>query len=222
MQERAVVRTASRLIEKIAIDWCKWGYYYWVAERIPDGKASRAVDERLAQKYGLRRSKWQLYKDSRQGQAKVKYARHDHFFVLFATAGIHRFYLPTTDGGESVLDERGRERRIRDIRKKDGVFCYEGYAVRVTHTPRTKSGYTVSVRIERNEYEALRDYFTTLACRKSVHGLMSEFRSIGVEPYRGVRRQLFLILGYVNRKRSRAGLTPIPDSCIPWRIRRSR
>ena len=69
--------------------------------------------------------------------------------------------------------------------------------------------------VERN----LKAYYVDLALRRRADALISEFYGAPFEPYSPIKRQMFNILGEVNRRRKTAGLIQIPSSAI-WLKRR--
>jgi hypothetical protein len=116
------------------------------------------------------------------------------FFLLVATHGIHPFY-----------DE---EPRVRDCRRVP-IKCF-GYAVSF------KRG-RVHVRIEREEYKAIRAAFLSLAKHRSAQVLADAFIRLPYEPYAPVRRQLLLLWRLVNRVRREASFEPVQVTCIRMR-----
>src|SRR5262249_33655970 len=101
-------------------------------------------------------------------------------------------------------------RQILDARREP--LKVEGYAI-------ASRGGRVSVRIERDEYRALRAYFRGLATRRPAAALADELHSLPYEPYAPVRRQMLSLLGAVSRARREAGLGDVPLSCLRLRRR---
>ena len=68
-------------------------------------------------------------------------------------------------------------------------------------------------------YQELKSYYVNLAVRRSKEKLIDEFYRAPFEPYAPIRRQMFLILRAVNKRRKTAGYELIPTSAI-WLKRR--
>jgi hypothetical protein len=168
------------------------GYFFYATGRVPEGKDPRAVDRKLAERYGSAISKWSRYRRKRGGHANVRYMRHERFFVLMATGGVSPFFE----------QEAGV---IRDCRREP--FKYGGYSI-------SSKGGHVSVRIEREQYNVLKAAFLEYALRRPAERLEGMVSSLPFEPYAPVRRQLLSLVRAMNRARKTAGLKPLSYSCV--------
>lgn len=177
------------------MQYLRHGYWFYVAGNVPTGKDVRAIDQKLIAKYGINASSKERTRRKRAGLANLHYVRHDRFFLLMATHGIHRFFD----------DEVGQ---IRDARRQPIKFA--GYSI--SH----RNGHAC-VRIERREYEQLKAWFLELACRRSVDALAAGFREIRFQCYAPVRVQLLRVWRSVNHTRRAAGTQPLLIDCVPWR-----
>jgi hypothetical protein len=184
-------------VQQLAVSYVANGYYFYVLGRVPDGKDPSAVDAKLIARYDIDCSKWARARRKQAGRANLQYIRFRQVFVLLATHGEHRFFAEERD-------------QVRDLRRVP--LKVEGYSIGFR-------GGRVSVRIERDEYRNLKAYFRSIASRRSVEVLADELGSLPYEPYAPVRRQMFGLLGTVNRVRREAGLGDVPPSCLRLRRR---
>ena len=196
--------------QRVAVDCVQHGHWFYVTGTIPTGKDRLAVDERLLDKYGVGVSKWVRYRRKKKGLGNVHYVRHRDFFVMLASRGEHRWFEEEDWPTDELRKRRGP--RIRDVRKKPLVHC--GYSISYKHSSGSQRGH-VSVRIHPDEYRALKAYFESIACHRSVEKLRWEFSHLPFEPYARIRRQYRHILDAANRARRRAGFEPVPADCLP-------
>ena len=205
---QCVAGSAAGLIQYVATNLLTSGYRWYVTGWVPDRKAPEAVDAKLVAKYELDLPKWERSRRKRIGWASIRYVRHDRFFVMLATEGVHRWKL-----------EEGS--RIRDVRTN--ALKYGGYAVTIrrdTSPNRRGAGrWRVRVSIEAETYKRLKAYFLDLAVHRSVEELAAVFGRVPFEPYAPVRRQLLTILNAVNRARKKAGYRPVPSGVLRYRRR---
>lgn len=197
MEYRYEVTSVEGLVQHVAVSLLRNGYFFWVAGSVPEGKDPWKVDEKLLRKYGIRISKWTRARRKRAGIAGVHYVRFGRFFLLLATHGKHRFFEEEKEG-------------LRDARKEP-ITCF-GYSLSFRH------GHSC-VRIEREEYRALKAYLLELAAHRRREEVEEEFRRAPFEPYAPVRVQLVRILRAVNRVRKAAGFQLIGIECVRWRRR---
>jgi hypothetical protein len=193
---RCEASSLAGFIQQLAARYVASGYVFYVVGRVPSGKDPHGVDAKLIDRYGVDCSKFVRARRKLAGRANVHYIRFRDVFVLLATHGEHPFFA--AEGGQ-----------IRDARREP--IKVEGYAIALR-------GGRVSVRIERDEYRALRAYFRGIATRRPIAAIADELRSLPYEPYRPVRRQELGLLGLVNRARKAAGLDEVPVTCL--RLRR--
>lgn len=201
MSPRTAYRTeASTLpgfVQQLAVCYVANGYFFYVLGRVPANKDPAAIDAKLVERYGIACSKFVRYRRKQAGRANVQYIRFRDTFVLLATHGEHPFFA----------DEAGQVRDLRRVPLK-----VEGYSISA------KQGRAV-VRIDREEYRALKAYFLSLAVHRSAGFLADEFAAVPYEPYAAVRGQLLCIWRAVNGARELAGFEPVPRECVPARRR---
>lgn len=182
----------ASFIQQLAVSYLPNGYWFYVPGMIPPEKNVERVDKKLIDKYGIEQSKWTRARRKRAGFANVQYLRWDRFFVLLATHGRHRFFV----------DER---LVLLDVRETPLKFA--GYSIGF------RNGHA-SVRIERNTFRDLKDYFSERALRATANDLECEFSSLECERYAPVRSQICIIFRLVNRLRKQAGLEQLEPNCL--------
>lgn len=184
---RCEATTIEGFIQQLAVGYVARGYVFYVTGWVPERKEPRAVDSQLVAKYGIDVSKWARARRKRAGYANLQYLRFERFFVLMATYGKHPFF---------ELEAR----LIRDCRETPIKFG--GYAVGST-------GRNARVRIEREQYNLLKGYFSDLALRRSVSTLERMIQALPFEPYAAVYRQKWGLVRAVNEVRKAVGYEPI-------------
>ena len=209
MQYRCEATSVEGFVQQIACAYLGHGYWWYVTGKVPRHKNPRAVDEKLIQRYEVALSKRMRARRKQLGLANVHYLRHEHFFVLLATAGRHRLFEDEKD-------------RVRDFRKTPLKF--RGYSISYRSGGRTPSGeidrkWHAHVQMATESYKVERAYFLELALRRSVDILANEFHRIPFEPYAPIRRQLLNILRPVNKKRRQGRLESVPPTALRLRRR---
>lgn len=194
---RCEATTLEGFIQQLAVGYVSRGYYFYVCGWVPERKEPSEVDSRLIDKYGIAISKWTRARRKRAGYANLQYLRFEKFFVILATPGRHQFLEM-----EAKL--------IRDCR--DTPIKFGGYAVAST-------GCHARVRIEREQYNLLKAYFSDLALRRSASTLERMIATLPFEPYAAVYRQLWGLVRAVNEKRKAAGYDPIAPELRKFRRR---
>ncbi len=209
MQYRCEATSVEGFVQQIACCYLGHGYWWYVTGKIPRHKSPHAVDQKLIQRYELGLSKRMRARRKQLGLANVHYLRHEHFFVLLATAGRHRLFE----------DEKSR---VRDFRKTP--LKLRGYSISYRSGGRTPSGeidrkWHAHVQIATEAYKVELAYFLEMALRRSVDALANEFRRVPFEPYAPIRRQLLNILRAVNKRRKQGRLDLIPVTVLRLRRR---
>ena len=194
---RCEATTLEGFIQQLAVGYVSRGYYFYVCGWVPERKEPSEVDRRLIAKYGISISKWSRARRKRAGYANLQYLRFERFFVILATLGSHPFLEM-----EAKL--------IRDCRETPVKFG--GYAVAST-------GRNARVRIEREQYNLLKAYFSELALRRSAPTLERMIATLPFEPYAAVYRQLWGLVRAVNEIRHAAGYAPIEPELRKFRRR---
>lgn len=199
MVYRCEAASVAGFVQQLAVGYIAHGYRYYVVRRIPERKDPRAVDAKLIDLYELDLSKWARARRKRAGYANVQYVRYQHFAVLLASppVGGHTFFRECPD--------------YRDIRKK--AIRFGGYSIGSSFSTRT-GRWHASVRIEKEQYLRMRDYYVDIATKREASALVEELGSLRFEPYARVARQYLAILGRVNDKRRAAGLVELPATCL--------
>ncbi len=209
MQYRAETTSVEGFVQQIACCYLRHGYWFYVTGRVPSGKDPRAVDAKLIRKYGIAVSESTRTRRKHAGRANLQYLRHERFFVILATKGVHPFFED-----EAPI--------IRDIRRRP--LCYAGYSISYRRGGLTRQGTTdpnwhAHVRLDRQQYLNLRADFSEWALRASTAELSRAFSTLPVAAYAPVRRQLLLLLRTVNRIRAAAGKPGISTEVLPLRRR---
>jgi hypothetical protein len=196
-------------VQQIACCYLRHGYWFYVTGRIPAGKDPLMVDQKLLAKYGIAVSESTRARRKQAGRANLQYLRHERFFVILATKGVHPFF-----------DHEGQS--IRDIRRLP--LQYGGYSISYRRCGMTRKGTVDShwhahVRMDRHQYLELRAWLTAWATTRSTSDLARVFSELPLAAYAPIRRQLLLLLRAVNRSRAAAGLPPVPVEALPLRRR---
>ena len=190
---RYLVRDEHCFIQLLATNYACRGYPFYFRSRVPDGKASKPVDEKLLAEYGIATSKQQRWRRKRLGRANLQYLRYQQDFVILATHGENDFF-------------QKNEGAIRDMRSHPLKFY--GYSVSL------KGGHCV-VRIEQEQYKLLKATFQeTALLRKDPAEIGAQIDALPFERYRGVLKQLFSLVKATNEVRGPAGLPKVPNSVI--------
>lgn len=203
MTYRYVATSVAGFIQQLAVSYVAHGYYFYVTGRIPAGKDPAATDQKIMAQYGVNVSKWTRARRKKAGLANVQYLRHGSFFVILANHGEQPFFA-------------AEARSLRDIRVSPLRFM--GYSVSCRQA-RRGGDFHVSVRIDQERYRELKGQFEHAALQHSPETLCGALRSIPFEPYAPVRDQLRGIVRAINRKRTVAGLEPVPADAASVRRR---
>jgi hypothetical protein len=201
MSDRCVAASLAGFIQELAVSCVAHGYFFYVTGEIPPDKDPVCTDEKIITRYGIGISRWARCRRKRAGLANVRFLRHGPFFVIIATQGEHPFFT----------DEAGQ---IHDIRRRPIRFA--GYSVGCGKSRRDGSLH-VSVRIHREVFSSLKEYFRDIAVHRPAEIIGQGLRALPFEPYAPVRNQLRILLRAVNRRRKAAGLELVPWDAIPRR-----
>ncbi len=177
------------------------GYEFFVQGRVPERKDPRDVDAKLIAKYEPTHTRRERYRRKKRGAANVHYLRHGRDWVLMVTPGRH------------LLFEEEEVRSLRATPIRAG-----GYAVSLRRDgSEMRAGrykLRAHVRIDKPEYEALRDELLELAVHRSRDYLEAKIWNVPFEPYRPVHRQLRALVWKVNERRDVAGFERVRLSCV--------
>lgn len=192
-----VAASVEGFIQQLAVSYISNGYLFYVTGHVPEGKDPARVDAKLVDRYGIDVSKWSRARRKRAGIASLQYIRFDRLFVLIATHGEHEFFQAEGD-------------RVRDVRRVP--LKAFGYAL-------SQKNRHAHVRIERDEFKAVKAYFLSRATHRRAQTLEDDLRALPYEPYAPVRRQLLELFRLVNRARRAAGYTQLSIDCLRLRRR---
>ena len=208
MRYRCVAKSPEGLVQQVAVSYLRHGYWWYVTGRIPNGKDPAQVDRKLIEKYGIALTDRQRAYRKQRGLANMQYIRYSNWFLLLVTEGHHPF--------------KQRERnRIRDCRRNPIKF--EGYSISYRRSGITPLGgqpkWHACVRIDPWTYKALKAFFLSRACHRSLENLAADFARVPYSRFAPIRRQLLTIQKAVNDARARNGYEPVPHFAL--RLRRT-
>jgi hypothetical protein len=213
MEYRCEAKSVTGFVQQLVSCYLPHGYWFYVSGFIPPGKAAKAVDEKLMEKYEINVSRSTRARRKAAGLANLHYLRYEDRFLLLATHGHHPFFEEEASC-------------IRDVRRVPIQFA--GYSISVKpggyirkaapDDPAVRdSKYRVHVQIAQKTYRELKDFFTEAAKQRSVCYLVGKLMRLPYEPYAPVRQQLLNILRLVNEIRHRAGKGRIDVKVLRYR-----
>lgn len=203
MEYRAEATSLTGFVQQI-VAYIRSGYFIYVMGFVRDGKDPAAVDEKLIEKYGIARSKWQRSRRKAEGYANLQYIRFERTWLLMATKGRHEFF----------------ELEAKNLRNaKRTPIRIGGYSISFRRGGTDSGKYHVHVRIDGERYKELKAHFLDLAVHRRAEKLVSEFWALPFEPYAPVRRQLLNVLRSVNRKRKEAAFETIGFDALRFKRR---
>jgi len=194
---RCVASSVEGFVQQVAVSYVGRGYWFYVAGCVPEGKDPVRVDQKLMEKYGVDRTKWERARRKRAGLANLQYIRFGGRFLLLATPGEHSFFV----------EER---ENIRDARRVPIQFA--GYSISY------RDGHP-HVRIAREVYNLTKAFLLEQAPRNPVQVMDDAFRAMPFEAYAPVRRQVLNLHRAVNRVRKTAGMPEVPIGAVRLRRR---
>ena len=214
MPYRCEATSPEAVVQLIAANYLRHGYYWHVTGSIPDRKDPADIDRKLLAKYDIDISPWQRSHRKKGGLANAQYLRLGRWFILLATEGHHRLKAPASQGGEK---EQLRDCRRTPIRVAGYSISYRraGVTAKGTTTPK----WHAHVRIDGPTYRQMTDHFLDIACHRSPENLARELGQISFARYAPIRRQLLTLLRKVNDARARMGYQPIPHTALNLRRR---
>lgn len=198
-------------VQQVVQNYVRYGYVYHKSFEIPEGKDPRVIDERILNKYDIRKTDAQRYYNKNVlKQGNIQYIRFGNSALLLGTKGPHKWKDKDPRVGE------GRD--ILDCSRGEPIY-FQGYSIyyqRGQHVPyRCKknkqgpkekdTGMRVRVQICREAYRELKWDFLELARKRRDDWLAGKFMRVPFEPYGPVFKQLNEIRFAVNQKRKRMG-----------------
>lgn len=212
MKYRCETTSPEAIVQIIAANYLRHGYYWYVTGQVPSNKKPEHVDRKLIDKYGIDISEWQRSRRRKQGLANAQYLRHDRWFVLLMTAGHHALRSPAASGGEGE--------HIKDCRRHP--IRFDGYSISYRRSGIERDGggdlkWHAHVRIDSDTYASLKAHFEAIAVHRSAENLAQEFASIQYARYAPIRRQLLNLLRMVNDRRKQHAYAALPYSVLKLR-----
>ena len=119
---------------------------------------------------------------------------------------------------------RAERSALRDVRKQP--IRIGGYAVSSrrdgSELRRGVERWRAHVRIDRQTYVQLRDFYLEAALRRTRAELEQDLHALPFEPYAPVRRQLLGLVRKINERRKVGALLPLRSSCLRFRRKQVR
>jgi hypothetical protein len=199
---RYQTRDVPGLISQIVRYVHHGGHYFYLRGLVPEHKDPHFVAEKLINRYGIRRRRWQRKRRHLKETASIHLLMRNRLWVLMLSKGKHKQFYE--DHGANVLD-------IRRTALK--VF---GYSIRYTHSEIEKT-WKVFVRLDAEEYRKVKLHMLACCVWDSLRDkdcMEREFRRLPYQSYSPVYQQLLSILKAVNRQRRRRGFEQISPLCI--------
>lgn len=194
------VRSVEALVQYLATNLIRHGYWYHFVGRIPAAKDPATIDRKLIERYEANLDKFTRARRKKKGQASVAYVRLGNDFVLLAT-----------DGESSLFSEHP----MHDLRHRP--IRMHGYSIGSGKGHDGK--FHASVRIGDEAFAELVDYFTSIATYRSIETLSRELSAIPYVPFARVRLQLVKLLRLINERRRAAGFDEVANAALPMRRR---
>src|SRR5262249_4407607 len=140
-------------VQQLALRYLPFGYRYYVSGIIREGKDPRAVDARILQKYDIVVDKWERHRRKRAGRPNLQYLRYRRrFLILWTREDVCHPFFQT-------------EREVRDVQRVP--IRFSGYEISY------RAG-KVWVRIDRDDFRAIRAYFVAVAGKRRAADLAAE------------------------------------------------
>jgi hypothetical protein len=177
------------MLRKVAIDYVRYEYYFYVLGEIPKKKDPKVFDEQIIKTYQITRCRMTRKRRRDKGEAVVAYVRFGYRFVLLATKGDH----------PEVSKWAFKDCRNTPIQ-------LSGYTVGVRQGK-------PNIQMSLKRYRALRKLLTNIALHND-QKLADLFSRISPFSFPGILRQKQKLLKMVNQKRKKAGLLLIKSNEI--------
>ncbi|WP_339888548.1 hypothetical protein [Rhodopirellula europaea] len=212
MGYRSEIDSPEGMVQLIAANFLRHGYYWYVTGRVPTGKSAKTIDAKLIEKYGIDVSAWERTRRKKAGIANAKYVRFQDWFILLVTEGHHPIKQPEHQGGEKS--------QLRDCRRVPIKF--RGYSIsyrrgRITPKGNEAPKWHAHVRIDRSTYTNMKSHFVDIACHRTVDSLSRELKAIPFARYAPIRRQLLNLLRTINQARASQGFDAVPVEALKLR-----
>ena len=214
---RYIATSRTGFVQQLVCSYVRHGYRFYVSGKVPEGKDPLQVDEKLLDRYDIRKTDRQRYRAKKAGKANLQYIRFDRDWLMLATPGSH-------DWKE---EERGN---IRDCSHGEPIH-FQGYSISLKQglyrpvrckkdrngKPERDDKLRVRVQIARNAYRDLKAELVELARKRRAGWIAGRLFNIEYEPYAPIRQQLLSLLFHVNQVRKRQGMKRIGTNVIRFR-----
>lgn len=212
MTYRWKVDSPESLVQLIAANYLRYGYFWYVTGYVRPDKEIKTVASRLIEKYRIDISERQRTHDKSKGIARVQVIFYSRWFILLVTEGNHQIKQAASKGGEGDA--------VRDCRRNP--IRFEGYSISYRRASTTSPGeseprWHAHVKIDAPTYRQLKQQFAKRACNRSVRVLARDFEKVPYARYAPVRRQLLCIWRQTNRLRASRGLEAVPKKSLQLR-----
>jgi hypothetical protein len=175
-------KTFGWFLRKIAIDYVRYGYFFYSVGPVPQRKDSKIFDEKMLRKYEITFHRTTRARRKKEGTAVFAYVRFGKKMVLLSTEGTHPAF-ETWDY---------KDCRIQPIQ-------LSGYTIGV-HAGKP------SVRFSMKRFNGLRKFLLGIALHNDKK-IAAFFSSVApYHPFPGVVAQKKKLLKLVNDKRKAGGL----------------
>ena len=205
MRYRCIASSPEGLVQQVAVSYLRYGYWWYVCGRLPQGKDPESLDRKLVAKYGIDLSERQRATRKAKGLANMQYIRYENWFLLLATEGHHPFKS---------------QEQIHDCRRHP--IRFEGYSISYRRAGVTPKGggapkWHACVRIDSTTYQQLKTHLVMRAKHRKAETVVEDLRKIPFARYAPIRRQILNIHRAVNHARKQAGFEKIPTSALSLR-----
>ena len=174
----------GEFLRKIAIDYVRYGYFFYSVGIVPQRKDSKIFDEKILKKYEISFHRTTRARRKKEGIAVFAYVRFGYKMVLLSTEGDHPAF-ETWD--------------YQDCRKNP--IYISGYTIGIKNQK-------VNVQMSEKRVRALKKLLSSIALHNESK-LTDFFKRMNRIFFPGIIRQEYKLLTMVNKKRKSAGLPRI-------------
>lgn len=182
---RYLIRSSGELIKQIVRE-VGMGYYFMHVTYLPAKKKNKwvKIDEKMMQKYDVRKTKWQRYRRKERGLANFLYRRWEHVMVILHTLGD----IPS---GITYDDQ------FQDVRKKQvDIWVSDLVGYRIIF----ENGKVTAV-LHPQTYRGIKAVLRDVARTKDTGKMVKEFDKLnGFPSLRGILRQKQQLMKYLLKQ----------------------
>ncbi len=192
-------KTLGIFLRKVAFDYARYGYTEYALREIPEGKDVARVGQKLCEEYRVTRCRMTRSRRRKGGQANVALVMYRRWFVLLGTSGTHETYSRIVR---------------RDL--KTWPLYFMGYSIGM-------KGNTPWVMIAPRRWQRIEEIGQEIALHNTekVHDFFHRFlERVSRLRFPGIIEQKKTLLGKVNERRRKAGLSKIPVPEAAWGMRK--